>query len=176
MALDTILTSLLDNVVNVLPVKIIHTYEQGVYFKQGKDIKLLRPGIHLHRPIIDSIEKISTVPQTINLPTQSVLTKDGEAVTVSSNLEYKIHNARKVWTKVQDLDDSLHNTGMGYLSRFVRSYNYDKLAVSTEKLEEEVLENLNEKVNPWGVTVNEFYITDFVKARQYRLFGDPPFS
>lgn len=176
MALDTILASLLDNVVNVLPVKIVHTYEQGVYFKKGKDIKLLRPGIHLHRPILDSIEKISTVPQTINLPTQSILTKDGEAVTCSSNLEYEIRNARKVWTRVQDLDDSLHNTGMGYLARFTRQYPYAKLALSTEKLEEEIRENLNVKVKPWGVHVNEFYITDFVKAQQYRLFGDPPFS
>ena len=173
MTLDTILTSLLDNVVNILPMKIVHTYEQGVYYKQGKDVKLLRPGIHFHRPIIDGIEKISTVPQTIYLPTQSILTKDGEAVSVSSNLEYKIHNARKVWTKVQDLDSSLHNTGMGYLSRFVRGYNYNVLARSTGKLEEEVLDNLNEKVNPWGVTVKEFYVTDFVKAKQYRLFGDP---
>ena len=176
MALDTILTSLLDNVVNLLPMEIVHTYEQGVYFKGGKDIKLLRPGIHFYRPIVGNIQKISTVPQTINLPTQSVLTKDFKPVTVSSNLEYKIHNARKVWTKVQDLDDSLHNTGMGYLGRFVRGYDYDLLAKSTAKLEEEVLDNLNEKVNPWGVTVNEFYVTDFVPAKQYRLFGDAPFK
>ena len=65
---------------------------------------------------------------------------------------------------------------MGYLGRFVRGYDYDLLAKSTAKLEEEVLDNLNEKVNPWGVTVNEFYVTDFVPAKQYRLFGDAPFK
>ncbi len=176
MALDTILTSLLDNLVNVLPIKTVHTYEQGVYFKQGKDVKLLQPGIHLHRPIIDSIETISTVPQTINLPTQSVLTEDGRAVSVSSNLEYEIYDARKVWTKVQDLDDSLHNTGMGYLSRYVRQYPYEELSNTTLRLESKVKRSLNHKVKPWGVKVNEFYVTDFVEAKQYRLFGDPLFK
>lgn len=176
MVLDTILTSLFDNIVNVLPIKIIHSYEQGVYFKQGKDHKLLRPGFHLHRPIIDSIETMSVVPQTINLPTQSLVTKDGEAITLSSNLEYKITNVRKVYTRVHDLDDSIHNTGMGYLAHFVRKYDYGELTSHPQRLEKRVLDGLNDKVNPWGVKVNEFYVTDLVKARQYRLFGDPPFK
>lgn len=169
---ETFLQAVVTNIASLFPVRIVHSYEQGVLFTKGIDRKLLQPGIHFFVPGYQSIHMESTVPQTLNLPTQSFVTTDLYDVSVSSNLEYQIFDVRKMWVGVQDLGTSVTNTGMGYLSRFGRDNTFDELCRDTSGLERKITEALNVKLAPWGTKVNEFYVTDVSRTVGLRHYND----
>jgi regulator of protease activity HflC (stomatin/prohibitin superfamily) len=169
---ETFLQAVVANIASLFPVRIIHSYEQGVKFSRGIDRKLLQPGFHFFIPGYQSIHAESVVPQTINLPTQSFITRDNYDVSVSSNLEYQVVDVRKMWTGVQNLSTSINNTGMGYLSRYGRDNTFSELCKDTSELENKITEALNTKLEPWGTKINEFYITDVSRTIGLRHYSD----
>jgi regulator of protease activity HflC (stomatin/prohibitin superfamily) len=155
-----------------MPIRVVNEYQQGIRFTAGKAGPVKRHGVYLFLPIYQSFDIINTTREVINLPTQSLVTLDDIGVCVSGALEYRVRNARAYWLAVQDFDTSIVNSAMGSLSREVRGRTYQDNASHTHDLEGLVKDNLQKKVHSWGVNINDFYITDFVKAPSFRLFGD----
>jgi hypothetical protein len=128
MGLENILTTVLQNFLNLLPVRIVHSYEQGVRFSFGEDTALIRnSGIYFYIPLVQSIEIQSVAEDGIILPNQAVETKDKVSVSVSGVVSYKIRNLRLYWTRVKDFNKVLSMNAMAYLSREVRKYSYEEV-------------------------------------------------
>jgi regulator of protease activity HflC (stomatin/prohibitin superfamily) len=169
----TIVEAIANNVAILLPFRIVHSYERGVKFRWGKDIATLEPGCHFFIPGVESIEPINVVPETRNLPTQTAYTKDGKAITFSGNVCYRVNDPRKMYTSIQDFDQSMTAFAMVHLAEHIAKRSLAVLRKDRLELESEIADTLSEKVAEWGAQIEWFGLTDIVESRAYRLFGDP---
>lgn len=181
---------LFNNLMELLPFKIIRSYERGVKFTFGNvgtfrqwfmckfkhqnySPSQLEPGLHLALPLIQDIEVVNIVPEVINLPNQTAITKDNLTITYSANIEYHVVDAVKKFCNVQDFENSLLNTCMNILAREVRRRVYKSLVDQQDAIEDSVQKKLNQKTQEWGVEVTSVGITDITQTRAYRFFGEP---
>lgn len=168
----SIVEAVLDNVATLLPVRLVASYERGVKFQGGIDVAELGPGLHWFVPGWQSIEIINIAPETRNLPTQTVMSKDGRAVTFSANVCYRITNARVMFVSVQSFDEAMIAYAMCHLAHAVGTRTFAALRREREELEVELADSLSEKVAAWGAEIEWVGLTDLAEATAYRMFGD----
>jgi regulator of protease activity HflC (stomatin/prohibitin superfamily) len=167
----TLVEILSNNILALLPVKVIQSYERGVKFHLGRDVALLEPGLYFFIPFVQSIEVVHVVPEVINLATQTVLTADGHPVTFSANIEFEIEDARAMFCKVQDFQNSLANLAMNHLAQKIRAWTLSELNAGQKDLEKSLKDTMTTRVKKWGVVVLSVGITDLVTTKAYRLYG-----
>jgi regulator of protease activity HflC (stomatin/prohibitin superfamily) len=142
--------------------------EGGVFLRMGKYKKTLRPGLYFCFPIVDEIQKLDITPQVINLPNQSVTTKDTKTIAVSGAVEYSIYDPQKALLEVQNFDVSLQNLSMGIIGNYIKQRTY-RDCIKLDGLEKEVVKGIRKKASDWGLKVIRFWITDMAQHRVYRL-------
>jgi regulator of protease activity HflC (stomatin/prohibitin superfamily) len=154
------------------PLRIVHSYQQGVRFWLGRDVAELGPGLYIFPPFLGSIELVDVAEDVITLPVNSIATLDGRSISFSANIVFRIRSARKKYTKVQDFSTSLDALASGHLSACVRAQTWEAIHDNQDALEAEMRRVLNRTVRKWGVRIVAVHVTDMVEAKQYRLFGD----
>lgn len=149
------------------PWLIVQPWELGIHVRLGKRVKSLPPGIHFVIPFVDFAETRDVKPQIINLPNQSVTTKDGKVLAASGCIYYSVVDIQKFWCNVQDVDSSLVNLAMGCIADFIAN---NSLADCTLKaLERKTLIVMRREAEEWGLYVKDVYITDLCQHRAYRF-------
>lgn len=170
---STLLEAVFNNVLQLLPCRIVHSFERGVLFHMGTDVRALEPGLHWFIPFVQSIEVVNVAPETRNLVTQTVTTKDGHSVTFSANVCYRIVDARVMYTAVQDFDGSMEAYAMVHLARAISRLTLAQLKRNRAQIERQFARALSRRVKAWGARIEYVGLTDLTEARAFRLFGDP---
>lgn len=168
----SLVEAILSNLAQLLPWRIVHSYERGVLFRMGRDVAELMPGWHWFWPLFESIDIVNVAPETRNLPTQTVMSKDGKPVTFSANVCYRITNARQMFVAVQSFDEAMIAYAMCHLAAEIGTRTFAGLRRDREQLETGLADSLSEKVAAWGAEIEWVGITDLANANAYRLFGD----
>lgn len=138
----------------------------------GIRVMVLEPGIARSIPWFDTLEIRDVQEDTWNLPTQSVTTKDDVAVTFSANFAYEIDDVRASVVNVREFQSSLQDLGMMHLAKRVRDMTWPELLAEQTDLEKSLRGTLTTRAKEWGVKITQVGITDLVKARQFRHFGE----
>lgn len=142
--------------------------EGGVFLRMGRYKRTLEPGLYFCLPIIDEVQKLDVTPQVINLPNQSITTKDSRTLAVSGAVEYSIYDPKKALLQVQNFDASLQNLSMGIIANYVKQRSYQD-CIKIDGLEQEVIDRIKDRAGDWGLKVTKFWITDLAEHRVYRL-------
>lgn len=165
-----------ESLANVPPYAIIEPNEKGILVRGGKFKATLSEGFYFKLPVYDKVYALDWTTQVINLPNQSVTTKDGHIIAISGAIEYSIEDAKKALLCIQDFDTSLQNLAMGTIAHYLNKKNYADCAEISD-LVAEVLRALRRKVEDWGLCVSKFWITDFAEHKVYRVMThDTPIS
>lgn len=194
----SILQTLLSNFAKLLPFRwmTVYSYQTGVKFRFGKDIHRVshrtgiripklcwrgrgipsicwtrRTGLHFYWAGAEDIFVLNKVEKVMETQFQTVLTSDGKELTMSMSVSYRIPNARKYWTNVEDFAYSLENLCQSYLTNEINSLQYKEVIQSPEHMTEEMRHALNQKVRDWGTYVVSIALVNNSKARAFRLFG-----
>jgi regulator of protease activity HflC (stomatin/prohibitin superfamily) len=149
---------------------VIFPNEGGVFLRMGRYKKTIGPGLYFCFPIIDTVQKLDITPQVINLPNQSVTTKDNKTVAVSGAVEYSIYDPKKAVLEVQNFDASLQNLSMGVIGNYIKQRTYQD-CIRPRELEQEVIEGIKTMAGEWGLKVTRFWITDLAQHRVFRLMS-----
>jgi regulator of protease activity HflC (stomatin/prohibitin superfamily) len=193
-----ILAGALENLLNLVPFDIVHSYQQGVKFSGGQDVALLKHnngmrkwvvvghkiGIHWHWPIVESIEVESTAMRYVDTPYQDLTTVDDRSITVSASIGYSISNARRYWTALQDHADSIVNMAKGVIASEIGDNTREEISTETKRrdlsgrseLENRILSSMRSEAETYGVKVRSFSFTDFTTVRTYRIIGNSGMS
>jgi len=139
---------------------------------RGVKVTILHPGIARAIPWFDSFEVRDIREDTWNLPTQSVTTKDDVAVSLSANFVYEIDDVKSAVLNVQEFASSLQDLAMVHLAERIRELTWAELRDGQKDLERSLKGTLETRAKKWGVGINRVGITDLVKARQFRHFGE----
>lgn len=171
------------NLQELVPVCIVPTYARGVRMFSGRIYDHgkghpwtgeLTPGIWLRLPWIWPIETINVVPDVVNLPTQTITTSDGHALSFSGNIEFEIIDAVLAWTRVQNIRQSVAFLCMSHMARKLRDRTLTEALEGGRDLERSLASTLSTRLSAWGVRVTDVGLSDMVKTRPLRLYGDTP--
>lgn len=169
---STIAEMILQNLMALLPFVVIFSFEGGVRWTLGRNPIALGPGFHWKIWFVHEIEVIQIVDDFVELPIQSVITKDGELVCFSVNIGYRIGDTVKHFCEVTDFKEALEGIAMQHLAQRVREQKYDELTDDLKTLETSLKGTLTTRVRPWGTEIFSVGFTNFAKVPyQFRLFG-----
>jgi regulator of protease activity HflC (stomatin/prohibitin superfamily) len=154
------------------PTRIVHSYQQGVRFRNGQDISLLRTGFYVFIPVIESIELVVTAQDVEWTGVQSLMLMDGTEVTIDGKLLYRVRNARMYFVNVTEFKTSLSGICEIHLARAVRKLaNLAELLEKQEEIETELKGVLSKAAFDWGVDVKDYGFANLTTAKASRMFG-----
>lgn len=142
-------------------VKVIQQWERVALMRLGKYVGLRGPGTFLIVPIMETVT--STVDQrtrVTSVTAESTLTRDTVPVNVDAAIFWLVWNAEKALLEVQSFDDAIALSAQTALRESIGRHNLAQMLSERETLGRELQKILDEKTNPWGITVQSVEIRD----------------
>ncbi len=171
---DAIVSNLRALLEFLLPFRVLRPYQRGVVFRFGHYHRTAEDGFRWMWPFrIEEMEVIGVAEETRNLLSQTVTTKDDVPVTFSCNIVFRTVDAAKYLINVHDCEASLDALAMTHLAARVRDWTYEELLGGQRELERSLKGTLTTRVDKWGTEIVSVGFTDLVRAKPFRLFGDP---
>jgi regulator of protease activity HflC (stomatin/prohibitin superfamily) len=120
-------------------IEIVHEYEIGLLYRQGKFVKTLKPGGYwlLKRT---RIQNVDLRKRTIAIPGQEILTADNIALKVSLILTYTITDPEKAFHTVADYNQELYIAAQLALRDIVGGLKADELLSNRQQIGKKLLE------------------------------------
>ena len=134
-------------------IRILREYERGVIFRLGRLIKAKGPGLILLIPIVDKMVKVSLRTIPMEVPAQDVISKDNVSVKVNAVVYFRVIDANKAITDVQDYLYATSQLAQTTLRSTLGQFELDQLLSEREKINEKLQEILDKHTGPWGIKV-----------------------
>lgn len=153
-------------------IKIVRSTHAGVRFRHGRHARELKPGLHVYWPLVTEVEIIPVARQTANLPSQSLLTKDGKQVVVGGVVVYEIRDIVATLSRNWDVADTINDITMVAITDVVTSHDLAYLMENvTGTVQLELTRVTRKKLRHYGVKVYRTALTDFSTAIVIKNIG-----
>ena len=147
---------------------VINPWEQGIRVTLGKKLLLLDKGIWLKLPLIHSIYIQEKRLRVINLPIQTVSTKDGKALTISCSVGYAIQDILKLYNTLYQPDTTIATIVTSKVSEFILTHTLEEC----NPLELEQYINKEVEKLDYGLKYEYVRIINFASVRTFRFIQD----
>jgi len=134
--------------------QIIRPYEKGVVETLGKYSAPPRdPGLAFVMPFFQTLIKVDTREQVIDVPPQEVITKDNAAVTVDAVIYFRVTDPVRVIYNIANFQYAAVKLAQTNLRNIVGEMELDQTLTSREKINSQLRQVLDEATDEWGVKV-----------------------
>ena len=141
-------------------IRIVREYERGVIFRLGRLIGAKGPGLFFVIPFIDQLIKIDLRVLTMDVPKQSLITRDNVPVTVDAVVYFRVLNPEDAVTKVENYISATSLISQTTLRSIVGQSELDELLIHRDKINEALQKIIDEKTDPWGIKVSAVEIKE----------------
>ena len=157
------LTGVIVGVILAQSPKIAKQWERAVVLRLGKYVGLRGPGLFWIVPFIESVSSwIDQRVITTNFKAEETLTSDTVPVNVDAVLFWMVYDPEKAALEVQDYARAVSWAAQTALRDIIgRTYLSDLLR-GREQIEADLQKLIDERSNPWGVTVQSVEMRDIV--------------
>jgi regulator of protease activity HflC (stomatin/prohibitin superfamily) len=143
--------------------KVAKQWERGVVLRLGRYVGLKGPGLFWVVPLVDTVS--SWVDQrtiTTAFAAEQTLTADTVPVNVDAVLFWMVYDPEKAALEVQNYPQAVSWAAQTALRDIIGRTPLTDLLRGREKIEEELQQLIDERSNPWGVTVQSVEMRDVV--------------
>lgn len=140
--------------------KQINEYERGVKFRFGKFASIMKPGLNIVWPIVNSYKKIDIRTKAVDVPEQEAITKDNVSVRINAVIYYKIVDAGKALLEVENFYYAVSQLAQTTMRNVVGSVSLDELLTEREKLSTSICDIVDQATDPWGIKVENVELKD----------------
>ncbi|MCJ7777951.1 MAG: slipin family protein [Sedimentisphaerales bacterium] len=147
----------------LLALKIAKQWERIVILRLGRFSRLKGPGMFFIVPIIDSIAQVvdMRIRSTV-FSSESTLTKDTVPVNVDAICFWMVWDAKKAVLEVQNFYLAIVLSAQTALRDIIGTHELADMLTHRGALGNKLREVLDEKTNPWGITVQSVEIRDII--------------
>lgn len=135
-------------------IRILREYERGVVFRLGRLIRAKGPGIVFLIPFVDRMVKVSLRTIPMEVPAQDVISKDNVSVKVNAVVYFRVIDANKAVTEVQDYLYATSQLAQTTLRSTLGQFELDQLLSERETINEKLQDILDRHTGPWGIKVS----------------------
>jgi regulator of protease activity HflC (stomatin/prohibitin superfamily) len=143
--------------------RIAQQWEHAVVLRLGRFVGLRGPGLFWIVPFIDTVS--SWVDQrtiTTSFAAEQTLTSDTVPVNVDAVLFWMVHDVQKAALEVQDYAQAVSWAAQTALRDIIGRTTLADLLRGRERIETELQQLIDQRSNPWGVTVSSVEMRDVV--------------
>lgn len=143
--------------------RIAHQWERGVVLRLGRFVGLRGPGLFWIVPFFDRVSAwIDQRTITTGFAAEQTLTSDTVPVNVDAVLFWMVHDAERAALEVQDYENAVSWAAQTALRDIIGRTTLTDLLRGRERIETELQQLIDQRSNPWGVTVSSVEMRDIV--------------
>lgn len=142
-------------------IRVVRQWEKVAVLRLGRYIGLREPGMFFMIPVVDTLSQI--VDQRVRVTSvsaESTLTRDTVPVNVDAIVFWVVWNAEKSILEVQNFVDAITLSAQTALRESIGRHELSQMITERESMGHELQKLLDEKTNPWGITVQSVEIRD----------------
>jgi regulator of protease activity HflC (stomatin/prohibitin superfamily) len=152
---------LLIGVYLLFSIKVADQWEKVAVLRLGRYIGLRGPGLFHVIPIVDTLSRyVDQRVRVANVTAESTLTRDTVPVNVDAIVFWLVWNAEKSILEVEDFVQAITLSAQTGLRESIGRHELAQMITERESLGRELQRILDEKTNPWGITVQSVEIRD----------------
>ncbi|HWC16845.1 MAG TPA: slipin family protein [Terriglobales bacterium] len=145
----------------LLSIKVADQWEKVAVLRLGRYIGLRGPGIFHVIPIVDRLSRfVDQRVRVASVTAESTLTRDTVPVNVDAIVFWLVWNAEKSILEVEDFVQAITMSAQTGLRESIGRHELSQMITERETLGRELQRILDEKTNPWGITVQSVEIRD----------------
>jgi regulator of protease activity HflC (stomatin/prohibitin superfamily) len=142
-------------------IRIADQWERVAVLRFGKYRGLMGPGMFHVVPIVDTVTRyVDQRVRVSSVSAESTLTRDTVPVNVDAIVFWMVWNAEKAVLEVQSFDEAILMSAQTALRESIGRHELHQMVAEREMLGAELQRILDEKTNPWGITVQSVEIRD----------------
>jgi regulator of protease activity HflC (stomatin/prohibitin superfamily) len=144
-------------------IKVANQWERAVLLRLGRFKCLKGPGPFFIIPIIDTIAKsVDMRIRSTDFNSESTLTKDTVPVNVDAICFWMVWDAKKAILEVENFYLAIVLSAQTALRDIIGTHQLTELLSQREDLGKKLQAILDEKTNPWGITIQSVEIRDII--------------
>jgi len=143
--------------------RIAEQWERAVILRLGRFVGLRGPGLFWIVPFVDRVSSwIDQRTITTTFAAEQTLTSDTVPVNVDAVLFWMVHDVQKAALEVQDYPQAVSWAAQTALRDIIGRTALTELLRGRERIEAELQQLIDQRSNPWGVTVSSVEMRDVV--------------
>jgi len=143
--------------------KIAKQWERAVVLRLGKYTGLHGPGLFWITPFVETVSiYIDQRVITTSFAAEETLTSDTVPVNVDAVLFWMVHDSEKAALEVQDYTQAVSWAAQTALRDIIGRTSLSELLRGRERIEAELQVLIDQRSNPWGVTVQSVEMRDII--------------
>jgi regulator of protease activity HflC (stomatin/prohibitin superfamily) len=145
----------------LLAVRVADQWEKAAILRLGRYQGLRGPGLFFIIPVIDKISRyVDQRIRVTEVSAESTLTRDTVPVNVNAIVIWVVWDAEKCILEVADYRHAILMSSQTALRESIGRHELAQMITEREMLGKELQRILDEKTNPWGITVQSVEIRD----------------
>ncbi|QAU13373.1 SPFH/Band 7/PHB domain protein [Halorubrum sp. BOL3-1] len=160
------LAVLLAAVTVVSAVEIVDAYDKEALTVFGEYRELLEPGVHLIPPFVSRAYAFDMRTQTIDVPSQSAITRDNSPVTADAVVYIKVMDAKKAFLEVDDYKKAVSNLAQTTLRAVIGDMELDDTLSQRDLINDRINEELDEPTDEWGIRVEAVEVREVSPSQE----------
>ena len=143
--------------------RVAKQWEKAIVLRLGRYVGIRGPGLFWIVPLIDTVSSwIDQRVITTNFVAEQTLTSDTVPVNVDAVLFWMVYDPEKAALEVQDYQQAVSWAAQTALRDIIGRTALTELLRGRERIEEELQKLIDDRSNPWGVTVQSVEMRDVV--------------
>ncbi|MDR2772459.1 MAG: SPFH/Band 7/PHB domain protein [Elusimicrobiota bacterium] len=139
-------------------IRIIRQYERGLVETLGKYSSTRNPGPNILVPIFQRMIRVDMRERVIDVPPQSVITKDNVSVVVDAIIYFQVTDPVKVVYNIENFALAALKLAQTNLRNVIGDMELDSTLTSREKINSQLRIVMDEATDKWGVKVTRVEI------------------
>ena len=142
-------------------IKIVRQWEKVAVLRLGRYVGLRGPGLCHIVPVIETLSPyVDQRVRVASVSAESTLTRDTVPVNVDAIVFWMVWNAEKSILEVENFVEAINMSAQTALRESIGRHELAQMITERETLGRELQRILDEKTNPWGITVQSVEIRD----------------
>ncbi|HEV3511784.1 MAG TPA: slipin family protein [Candidatus Sulfotelmatobacter sp.] len=142
-------------------IKIVRQWEKVAVLRLGRYVGLRGPGMCHIVPILETLSPyVDQRIRVASVSAESTLTRDTVPVNVDAIVFWMVWNAEKSILEVENFIDAIMLSAQTALRESIGRHELAQMITERESMGRELQRILDEKTNPWGITVQSVEIRD----------------
>ena len=144
-------------------IKIVNTGYLYVVERFGQFHRILEPGWHFTIPFVDFVRKrVSTKQQILDVPPQSVITKDNVKISVDNVIFYKLLNAKDAVYNIEDFKSGIVYSATTNMRNILGNMSLDEILSGRDKINQDLLSIIDEVTDAYGIKILSVEIKNII--------------
>jgi regulator of protease activity HflC (stomatin/prohibitin superfamily) len=142
-------------------IKVVQQWEKVAVLRLGRYVGLRGPGLCHIIPIVETLSPyVDQRVRVASVSAESTLTRDTVPVNVDAIVFWLVWNAEKSILEVENFVEAITLSAQTALRESIGRHELAQMVTEREMMGRELQRILDEKTNPWGITVQSVEIRD----------------